>query len=59
MKNHKTKKQVKNHVTELIVEELKNKKLIYGELIQSKSHIDTFCAVGTAKARRVAQDSRT
>lgn len=59
MKNFKTKKQLENHVTELVVKEFKNKKMMYDELDVQQVHIDTFCAVGTTKARHVAQENGT
>ena len=54
VKNHK---QLKDHVTELVVEEFKDKKLMYDDLMKNKSYIDTVCAEGTEKARQIALEN--
>lgn len=52
--NHK---QLKDHVTELVVEEFKDKKALYDQLISDKAHLDRIAAKGTEKARQIALDN--
>lgn len=47
-------KQLKSHVTELVVEEFKDKKKIYDQLICDKSYLDKISAKGTERAREIA-----
>ncbi|OBA24510.1 tryptophanyl-tRNA synthetase [Metschnikowia bicuspidata var. bicuspidata NRRL YB-4993] len=47
-------KQLKDYVTELVVEEFKETKTMYDNLMADKSYIDAVCAEGTTKAREIA-----
>lgn len=51
VQNHK---QLKDFVTELVVEEFKDRKALYDRLMSDKSYIDAVCAEGTAQAREIA-----
>lgn len=50
VKDHK---QLKDHVTELIVEEFADKRHLFNELMTDFSYLDLICKVGTTKAREV------
>lgn len=52
--NHK---QLKDHVTEVVVEEFRDKKKLYDQLIADKAHLDTIAAKGTEKARQIASQN--
>ncbi|GEQ66399.1 hypothetical protein JCM33374_g62 [Metschnikowia sp. JCM 33374] len=54
VQNHK---QLKDYVTELVVEEFKDRKVMYDSLMADKSYIDAVCAEGTTKAREIAQEN--
>lgn len=51
VQNHK---QLKDHVTELVVEEFKEKKALYDRLMLEKNYIDAICEKGRQQARAVA-----
>lgn len=54
VKNHK---QLKDHVTELVVEEFKDKRLMYNLLMQDKEYLDSVCNKGQIKAREIASSN--
>lgn len=47
-------KQLKDHVTEVVVEEFKDKKALYDLLINDKAYLDLVSDKGTRKAREIA-----
>lgn len=51
IQNHK---QLKDHVTEVVVEEFKGKREMYQKLLADKHYIDKVCAEGRDQARELA-----
>lgn len=51
IKNHS---QLKDHVTDLIVEEFKDKRHLYGELIKDETYLDAIAKKGSARAKGIA-----
>lgn len=49
--NHK---QLKDHVTELVIEEFRDKKKTYDLLMEDRAHLDAISTRGTEKAREIA-----
>lgn len=49
--NHK---QLKDYVTELVVEEFRDKKKMYDELMEDKANLDAISTRGTERAREIA-----
>lgn len=47
-------KQLKDHLIELLIEEFKEKRRVYNELIGDFAYLDTICKSGTGKARQIA-----
>lgn len=54
VQNHK---QLKDYVTEVVVEEFKEKRQLYNKLTNDKSYIDNICAQGRDKARQLASEN--
>lgn len=52
IKNHK---QLKDHVTELIIEEFKPKRHLYDELMKDVGHLEKVCNLGREKASAIAR----
>ncbi|KAK6465590.1 mitochondrial tryptophanyl-tRNA synthetase [Scheffersomyces coipomensis] len=50
-------KQLKDHVTELIVEEFKEKRHMYDQLLNDVAYLDKICQQGRDKAREIASDN--
>lgn len=48
--NHK---QLKDHATELIVEEFKEKRCLFNNLMEDRAYLDQICKAGTTKAREI------
>lgn len=51
IQNHK---QLKDHVTEVVIEEFKDKNDTYSRLLNDKAYIDQICSQGRDKAREIA-----
>ncbi|RKP29019.1 tryptophanyl-tRNA synthetase [Metschnikowia bicuspidata] len=51
VQNHK---QLKDYVTEVVVEEFREKRVLYDSISGDKAYIDAVCAEGREKAREVA-----
>lgn len=56
VKDHK---QLKDYVIELIVEEFKEKRHLFGQLMQNKQYLDLVCKNGTDRARTIAHRNIT
>lgn len=51
VKDHK---QLKDHVTELLVSEFKDKRVAYEQIMADRAYLDTLCQDGARRAREIA-----